>query len=80
MQRCILGDEGDALESLERAGRKVSEHRDVPVRRGAEPDGAMQQRRLAGPVRSYEGDDATSGHSEIAVTKGPGPAIALREP
>lgn len=79
VQRSVLGDEGDPLQGVERAGLEVTENAYVASRRLAKAHGAVQKRRLPGSVRSHERRDTARGHRHRAVAKRPDAAVGLGE-
>ena len=79
VQRGVLRDEGDAVERLGRAGRDAAEHGDLPAGLADEPDGQLQQRGLARPVRADQGDDPSGRDGQRAIAQRPGAPVALAE-
>ena len=80
VRRRVLGDEPHSPELCRARCGTLPEDGDMPRRRREQPDGEMQQGRLAGPVRPDEPDDFALGNRQGAVRERPAPLVALGEP
>ena len=75
----VLGDEADPRELRRAVAGASAEHRDRARGRREQPDGQMQQRRLARTVRPDEPDDLALGDAQGAVAQRPAPPVPLAE-
>ena len=79
IRRRVLGDEADPRQLSRSVGGLTAEHCDRSRCGGQQPDGQMEQRGLAGTVRSDEADDLAVWDDQGAVVQGPTPPVLLAE-